>query len=172
MLNKHKRLGKSMVTLITILLISSVQAQDGSDMLYVRTHKIDSSYIGDYVYIDYADQGTAVHAIYFQKNSYQLGKKENIILDQVSKECNSPGFSFLKIFAYADTMGSINHNDLLSRKRAHAVYNYISAHAKIDSTRIYVTWLGESTDGGYDLHFPEAHLQQRCVDILVQYKGK
>ena len=34
------------------------------------------------------------------------------------------------------------------------------------------TWLGESTDEGYDLHFRDAHLQQKCVDILVYLNDK
>ena len=48
-----------------------------------------------------SEQKTSVHSIYFQNNSYQLGKKEKNILDQVSKEFSSPKFTYLKIFAYA-----------------------------------------------------------------------
>ena len=35
-----------------------------------------------------------------------------------------------------------------------------------------MTCLGESIDEGYDLHFRDAHLQQKCVDILVYLKDE
>jgi len=57
---------------------------------------------------------------------------------------------------------------MLSEKRAKAVYNYLASQTSIDTTRVYVTWLGESADI-YDLHFPNAHKQKRCVDIWIQY---
>jgi hypothetical protein len=34
-----------------------------------------------------------------------------------------------------------------------------------------MAWPGEDSDI-YDLHFPEAHAQQRCVDIMVNFKKR
>ena len=78
--------------------------------------------------------------------------------------------SVFKIFAYADIKGSIKYNELLSQKRAEEVYKYLTKHFKFDTTKVYVTWLGEETDGAYDLHFPDAHVEQRYVDIIVSFK--
>lgn len=61
---------------------------------------------------------------------------------------------------------------MLSEKRANAVYNYLASRSRIDSTNCYTTWLGESSDV-YDLHFSDAHAQQRCVDMwMTFYKRK
>ncbi|HEY5772188.1 MAG TPA: hypothetical protein VIS75_06140 [Chitinophagaceae bacterium] len=46
----------------------------------------------------------------------------------------------------------------------------MTKHFKFDTTKVYVTWLGEETDGAYDLHFPDAHVQQRSADIIVSFK--
>lgn len=113
-------------------------------------------------------QSGLVKSIYFKNNSCTIEEKYKPALDSIAKELNSSAFQFLRIFGYADTTGSEEYNDNLSKKRTYAVYNYLSSHAKIDSTRFYMTWLGESEDG-YDLHFPPAHIQQRCVDVWVKF---
>jgi outer membrane protein OmpA-like peptidoglycan-associated protein len=115
-------------------------------------------------------QNTSVETLHFASNSYKIGKKYFSTLNEIGQRCSSDTFGFLKIFAYADTKGSIKYNELLSQKRAEEVYNYLTKHFKFDTTKVYVTWLGEETDGAYDLHFPDAHVQQRCADIIVTFK--
>jgi outer membrane protein OmpA-like peptidoglycan-associated protein len=116
-------------------------------------------------------QQSQVNTLFFKSNSYAIDKKYLSTLNNIGQKCTSDSFLFLKIFAYADTNGSIEHNELLSQKRAEEVYNYLTKHFKIDTTKVYITWLGEETDGAYDLHFPDAHVQQRCVDIIVSLKN-
>ena len=82
---------------------------------------------------------------------------------------SSDSFGFLKAFGYSTTLGSEKHNEDLSEKRVMAVYDYLSTHAKFDTTAVYVTWLGESNEI-YDLHFPSAHFRQRCVDIWIMFR--
>jgi len=89
----------------------------------------------------------------------------------IAKRLNSDTSFFLKIFGYADTLGNEYANDILSEKRANAVYNFLKEYAKIDATQVYVEWLGESEEA-YDLHFPTAHIQQRCVDIWILFRKK
>jgi outer membrane protein OmpA-like peptidoglycan-associated protein len=116
-------------------------------------------------------QKDLVEAIYFKSNSYAIDKKYNKILNEIAIKCASDNFGYLKVFGYSDTTGSEDYNDKLSEKRTEAVYNYLASHAKLDTTKVYYTWLGESEDG-YDLHFPPAHIQQRCVDIWVIFYNK
>lgn len=116
-------------------------------------------------------QHSEVTTLYFKSNSYSIDKKYLTTLKNIGQKCASDSFSFLKIFAYADIKGSTEHNELLSKKRAEEVYDYLTKHFKFDTTKVYITWLGEETDGAYDLHFPEAHVQQRCVDIIVSFKN-
>ena len=118
-------------------------------------------------------QSGQVETIYFKSNSYSIDKKYHKTLDLIVKQLSSDTFGFLKVFGYADTKGSDDYNDILSEKRANAVYNYLSTRIKIGTTKLYVTWIGSSgQDVAYDLHFPSAHIQQRCVDIWVTFYKK
>jgi outer membrane protein OmpA-like peptidoglycan-associated protein len=116
-------------------------------------------------------QSNEVKTLYFKTNSFIIDNKYLPVLNNFGQKCETDTFSFLKIFAYADKMGTNKYNEALSEKRATAVYNYLTRNFNIDTTRVYVTWLGEETDGAYDLHFPSANVQQRCVDILIFFKN-
>ncbi len=116
-------------------------------------------------------QSSIVETIYFKPNSFTIDKKYQKTLNIIAGMLNSDTFGYLRVFAFSDTIGSESHNGYLSEKRANAVYNYLKFRSKFDTTKVYVTWLGESDDT-YDLHFPDAHKQQRCVDILVQFYRK
>ncbi|MGK2863902.1 MAG: OmpA family protein [Chitinophagaceae bacterium] len=114
-----------------------------------------------------------METIYFKSNSYTIDKKYHKTLDLIAKQLSSDTFDFLKVFGYADSKGSKDYNDILSGKRATAVYNYLAARAKVDSAKLYVTWIGEEgQDVAYELHFPSANIQKRCVDIWVTFYRK
>ncbi len=112
-----------------------------------------------------------VETVYFKSNSYTIDKKYHKILDRIAQQLSSDTFGYLKIFGYADTLGSDEYNDILSGKRAQAVYQYLLSRASFDTTRVYLTWIGKSADA-YDLHFPSAHVQRRCVDVWVTFNRK
>ena len=118
-------------------------------------------------------QSGLVETIYFKSDSYSIDKKYYITLDLVAKQLRSDTFSFLKVFGYTDTTGSDEYNYILSGKRANAVYDYLARKVNIDTTKLYVTWIGKSgQDVAYDLHFPSANIQKRCVDIWVSFFRK
>lgn len=112
-----------------------------------------------------------VETIYFKTNSFTIDKKYRKTLDSIAQRLSSDTFGYLKVFGYADTSGSDEYNDILSGKRAEAVYQYLLTHSSFDTTRVYVTWIGKSADA-YDLHFPSAHIQRRCVDVWVTFYRK
>lgn len=116
-------------------------------------------------------QSSVVESVYFKPNSFSIDKKYEHSLIILAKKLSSDTFGFLRVFGFADTKGSADYNDALAEKRVNAVYDYLFAHAKFDTTRVYVTSIGESNDT-YDLHFPGAHKQKRCVDIWVQFYRK
>lgn len=108
--------------------------------------------------------------LYFKTNGFTIENKYLPVLNAIGRKCVTDTFSFLKIFAYADKKGTKTYNEQLSEKRANDVYHYLTNKFKLATAKIYVTWLGEQTDGTYDLHVPSASVQQRCVDILVFFK--
>ena len=112
-----------------------------------------------------------VETIYFKSNSYTIDKKYHKNLDNIAQRLSSDTFGYLKVFGYADTSGSDEYNDILSGKRAEAVYQYLLSRSNFDTSRVYVTWIGKSADA-YDLHFPSAHIQRRCVDVWVTFYRK
>ncbi len=116
-------------------------------------------------------QSTLIASIFFKPNSFSIDKKYEKTLNQIASQLQSDTFGYLRIYAFADTKGSETYNDILSEKRADAVYNYLDSRAKIDTAHVYVAWIGESADI-YDLHFPAAHKQKRCVDIFIQFYKK
>lgn len=108
-----------------------------------------------------------VFTLNFDFDSYSISRTDSAKLLNVLELCNSPKFSFLKVYAFCDTVGTVNYNDELSKKRAKAVWNFLNERTTFKEDKIYVEWLGES-DEIYELHFDQAHYHQRCVDIIVQ----
>ena len=109
--------------------------------------------------------------ITFGFDSYEFDQQDSLVLQQARQLCSSREFYFFKVFAFADTVGNVSYNESLSMKRALAVENYLSRYVKLEEDNTYVHWLGESCEI-YDLHFEEAHCQQRCVDILIYLKDQ
>ena len=115
-------------------------------------------------------QSIELHTVYFKKNSYSIEGKYEMKLKELVKKVKTDSCEKVKIFGFADTSGAEDYNNILAKNRAYSVYNFILSNARIDTSKFYVEWLGESNDA-YDLHLPDAHVQQRTVDILVQYNG-
>jgi outer membrane protein OmpA-like peptidoglycan-associated protein len=116
-------------------------------------------------------QKELIKTIYFKNNSYRIESKYNQTLNELAEICRIDSSYFIKIFGYTDTTGGKDVNDKLSKKRVLVIYDYLSSRITIDSTKIYMEWLGKSDDV-YDLHFPQAHIQQRCVDIWILFFNK
>lgn len=113
-------------------------------------------------------QRDVIETIYFNKNSSVIDKKYLPALNLLAERLIADSLIYLKIFGYADKNGSREHNNILSGKRAEAVYSYLLSRSKVDSNKVLVSWLGESSDV-YDLHFPSAHPQLRCVDVWAHF---
>lgn len=107
--------------------------------------------------------------IYFESNSYEIGETSGASLNKVAGLCSSSNFQSLKIFAFSDTTGTEEYNLEISKMRAIVVLNYLKGKVNFEDDKIYATWLGESDDI-YDLHFDNAHAQERCVDLLIQFQ--
>lgn len=106
----------------------------------------------------------------FKTGSFAIDAKYLPVLNDFGQRAATDSFLFLKIFSYSDKAGTKKYNEQLSAKRANAVFDYLTTKFSIDTSKIYVTWLGEETDGAYDLHFPSANVQQRCVDLLIYFR--
>ncbi|PWT75957.1 MAG: hypothetical protein C5B59_07630 [Bacteroidetes bacterium] len=116
--------------------------------------------------LSFAQSDGFIRTVYFRTNSSTIDPVYRKMLDTVANYYKFHPFLNLNIFGYADTVGRESYNDYLSEKRVETVYNYLQSRAKIDTARLRMEWLGKSEEG-YDLHFPEAHIQQRCVDIWL-----
>lgn len=108
-----------------------------------------------------------IETIWFKNNSSTIDAKYLPLLNRIGEKFVSDDDAHLKIYAYTDTIGSTQHNSWLAEQRAMNVLQYLVRNYHIDTGRVYAMWIGEDTDIAYDLHFPQAKLQQRCVDILA-----
>lgn len=109
-------------------------------------------------------------AVFFKTNSAHIDPRYYPALEAIGSIYAADETAFLKIFGFADPQGRASYNDSLSQRRAEAVFNYLNKRFEIDSTRFFMTWLGEDSDV-YDLHYPLAHAQQRCVDVVVYFRN-
>lgn len=116
-------------------------------------------------------QSRIMKTIYFEKKQYNIASMYKPLLKELAIKCGDYSVGLVRIMGYADTTGTETYNESLSEKRAKAVYTYMQLCAKIDSTKVRVQSNG-SSDEWYDLHLKGAHIQQRAVDIVLQFKSK
>lgn len=116
-------------------------------------------------------QNSLVVSIPFKVNSYTVNKEYQLLLDTLVSKCRANSHFYIRMFAFTDTTGSEQYNDMLSQKRGEAVYNYLAARIPLSNKNIYYSWQGEFEEK-YDLHFAEAHVQQRFVDMKVNFYKK
>jgi outer membrane protein OmpA-like peptidoglycan-associated protein len=116
-------------------------------------------------------QRVMMKTLFFAKNNYHLSDSNQILLRKIAQKCSSDSCGSIKIFAFADKVGSDLYNDSLSEKRANTVYDSLLSYAKIDTTIIYVQWFGHSTEVE-DTHLDGLHVRQRAVDIYIQFNKK
>lgn len=111
-------------------------------------------------------QTTILKTINFRSDQYQISNSETHKIKEIVELISSPDFSYLKIFGFASQDGDKDYNEILSKKRANEVYLAISKISKIDESKFYIEWLGES-DEVYDLHYENSNHQKKCVDVLI-----
>lgn len=123
-----------------------------------------------WAHTSHAQESVETVPVFFKTNSSVIDPRYYPKLDVIGSIYAGDESAFLKIFGFADPAGRATYNDSLSERRAQAVFDYLNKRFDIDSSRLFVTWLGEEADA-YDLHFPNAHIQQRCVDVVVYFRN-
>jgi outer membrane protein OmpA-like peptidoglycan-associated protein len=155
-----------------ILLITATVALSCAD-----NSSVDNKVIADNVIAKQIDTTSKfrtseiIKKINFKHNSSTIDQKDRELLKSLADICSSDSLSYVKVFAYTDTLGTEKHNDKLSEKRAMVVYNSLGLKKAETKNCVYVTWLGEYGET-YDLHFDTAHAQQNCVDVWISTRKK
>jgi outer membrane protein OmpA-like peptidoglycan-associated protein len=106
-----------------------------------------------------------IETFYFDHGKTAISADDTLRLNKLANSLRSASY-FLKVFGYTDTIGTAEDNDKLSEKRAMAIYDYLNTRVSVNQQQVYVTWIGGSEEV-YDLHFPNAHPQQNCVDVWI-----
>ena len=107
-----------------------------------------------------------VVSIPFKFDSYTVESKYLLLLDALADTLKQhPHFS-LKIYGFTDTTGTEEYNEMLAQKRIDNVYNYLNAKVPLTQKNTYTNASGEFEER-YDMHFPQAHVQERYVDIKI-----
>jgi outer membrane protein OmpA-like peptidoglycan-associated protein len=116
-------------------------------------------------------QNAKIHTFYFEENKYSLDSNYSALIKIIALKCGSDSCRQIKIFAFSDKHGSEEYNEILSKKRAYTVYNSLLKYSKIDTAKVYIEWFGKSEDV-YDTHIPNLHIQQRAVDVWIQFNNQ
>lgn len=129
-------------------------------------------------FLSFVNIGTAfgqghfeVYTVYFHRNQFNIDKQYEPLLKGLAKKLNSESCRLIKIYGYADLSGPAKYYDDFSEKRVNAVYNYLLSCSRLDTSKVYTQWQGDS-DEFYDLHLPGAHIPERAVDISVLFNNK
>ena len=110
--------------------------------------------------------GSTAHFVYFDSGSYALTPQDQEhIRDVAGLLQNNPTFAAL-IIGKADTVGSAQSNEHLSRLRADAVFDALVYQNKVPESRVRMLWTGE--------HLPfvaaadeQAESQNRMAAMIV-----
>lgn len=90
---------------------------------------------------DYKEQTSAI--VQFKFNQYKLSADAKQDLDKLAQDVQPDKRFFIAVEGYTDKTGSREYNEVLSRKRADAVVEYLVAKHDIPIYRIHMIGLGE-----------------------------
>ena len=112
-----------------------------------------------------------VQRVFFEFDQYGLGRNYQAYADNVYSILKENKGLKVEITGHTDNMGSDEYNNVLSKKRANTIANYISAKG-IERSRITVTFKGEqnplvanqNSDGSDD---PDGRAKNRRVEFRI-----
>jgi outer membrane protein OmpA-like peptidoglycan-associated protein len=113
---------------------------------------------------DYKLQTSA--AVPFSFNKYVLTDDAKAELDKLAMEVKSGKRFFIAVEGYTDSTGSKAYNEVLSRRRADSVVEYLVAKQDIPIYRIHMIGLGQERPVD-DARTREARAKNRRVEVKV-----
>ena len=113
---------------------------------------------------DYKLQTSA--AVPFSFNKYVLTDDAKAELDKLAMEVKSGKRFFIAVEGYTDSTGSKAYNEVLSRRRADSVVEYLVAKHDIPIYRIHMIGLGQERPVD-DARTREARAKNRRVEVKV-----
>jgi outer membrane protein OmpA-like peptidoglycan-associated protein len=105
-------------------------------------------------------------AVPFKFNQYALTTEAQEDLDKVAEGLKSSRRFFVAVEGYTDDVGNKQYNELLSRRRADSVAEYLVAKHDIPIYRIHMIGLGEEKPVD-DAHNRAARAKNRRVEVKV-----
>ena len=113
---------------------------------------------------DYKLQTSAT--VPFKFNQYKLSDDAKADLDKLATDVQPDKRFFIAVEGYTDKTGSKEYNEVLSRKRADTVVEYLVAKHDIPIYRIHMVGLGEDKPAD-DGHGRAANAKNRRVEVKV-----
>ena len=130
--------------------------QDGRDIATVRDAVANLD--------DYKLQTSTT--VLFRFDQYKLSNDAKDQLDKMVADTGSDKRFFIAVEGFTDRIGSADYNEVLSRKRADSVVEYLVAKHDIPIYRIHMVGLGEQKLAD-DSHTREANAHNRRVEVKV-----
>lgn len=108
----------------------------------------------------------AAEGINFGFDKTELGATDKAELDKLGKVMKEKPESYALIAGYTDNIGSEDHNEGLSRRRAEIVASYIMDNYGVDASRLVLQWHG-SDNPLVSNETPEGREKNRRVEMTV-----
>jgi len=110
--------------------------------------------------------GLKVNDINFATNKSELAAEDKADLDKLAEWMKGKPGSYAVIAGYTDNVGTRDHNEGLSRRRAEMVAKYLKDKHGIDKSRMMLFWYGpENPMASNDT--PEGQAKNRRVEVNV-----
>jgi OOP family OmpA-OmpF porin len=113
---------------------------------------------------DYKLQTSAT--VPFRFNQYQLSSDAKQDLDKLAQDIQPDKRFFIAVEGYTDSVGTKEYNEVLSRRRADAVVEYLVAQHDVPIYRIHMIGLGEQKPVD-EAHSRMARAKNRRVEVKV-----
>jgi len=109
---------------------------------------------------------------YFQQGQAELTPEAKKLLADLAEQIrNDKGWSYLRVDAYTDTIGSQKYNYDLSLRRAIEVASYLINHEGVDSSRIFVRGMGTSKQLSDNQSETGRKMNRRFEILFLQREG-
>jgi outer membrane protein OmpA-like peptidoglycan-associated protein len=109
--------------------------------------------------------------ILFDFNRSEITERNRVLVERIGSRLRQHPSATVKVVGHTDSIGSVDYNLALSRKRAQATYDLLAAAGAPAQGRIAHEGKG-SADPLYDNRLPEGRAYNRTVSVIVEYETK
>jgi outer membrane protein OmpA-like peptidoglycan-associated protein len=142
----------------------SLRAEDSAEVRFIRREERLARREGYKVVEKYA-------LILFDFDRADIKDRNRVVVERIGERIRSVPNAVVKIMGHTDTIGKVDYNVALSRKRAQVAYEQILAGGTAARERVSFEGRGPA-DPLYDNGLPEGRAFNRTVTVILEYEQR